>query len=404
MTEPSSIAGLSLIELRDFYRAELFDHFLPFMERHLVDHEYGGFMCHADRDGTLLSTEKVTWYMARGVWVYSFLYSNFGHDRKFLDVARAALDLLLKIEPAEPGAQWPKRFSREGAALTPPDTEVYGNLFIAEGLTAYSAATGEDRWLVKAKEILHQCLRFYDSPDYAPEIGQTYLGPSALPFPGARVLGVSMISLRLASQMLELGPDADIQAISDRSLDALLHRHLHPEFGLLNELLAHDFSRDNEFSQLVYIGHAIEAMWMVMDEALRRNDAVLWNRAAGLFRRHVDVAWDDVYDGVFRNIRDVERNVWDVDKVLWEQLEVSIGCLLLVERAGDAWAAERFARMFRYVNDRFRLERHGLPLYMFTADRKVTFTAHSDRIENYHLPRYLMLNLLSIERMLVRQS
>jgi mannose/cellobiose epimerase-like protein (N-acyl-D-glucosamine 2-epimerase family) len=361
-------------------------------------------MCHADRDGTLLSTEKVTWYVARGVWVYSFLYSNFGRKREYLDIAGHALDLLLKIEPAEPGAQWPKRFSREGDALTPPDPEVYGNLFIAEGLTAYSAATGEDRWLVKAKEILRQCLRFYDSPNYAPEIGQTYLGPSAKAFPGARVLGVSMISLRLASQMLELGTDSEIQAIADRSLDALLHRHLHPEFGLVNELLAHDFSRDNDFSQLVYIGHAIEAMWMVMFEALRRNDAALWNTAARLFRRHVEVAWDDVYDGVFRNIRDVESNVWDVDKVLWEQLEVLIGCLTLVEHADDAWAADRFARMFRYVNDRFRLERHGLPLYMFTADRKVTFTPHSDRIENYHLPRYLMMSLLSIERMLSRET
>jgi len=58
--------------------------------------------------------------------------------------------------------------------------------------------------------------------------------------------------------------------------------------------------------------------------------------------------------------------------------------------------------MFDYVRDRFRLAEYGLPLYMFTADRKATFTPHADRIENYHLPRYLMFCLQAVERMLRR--
>ena len=82
----------------------------------------------------------------------------------------------------------------------------------------------------------------------------------------------------------------------------------------------------------------------------------------------------------------------------------SIGCLCLAEHSGDAWAGAMFERTFLYVRDHFRLERHGLPLYMFTADRKATFTRHSDRIENYHLPRYLMLSLLAVERMLRRSG
>ena len=257
MSDHNGIGGLLLDDLRDFYRGELFGQFVPFMERHLIDREYGGFLCHADRDGTLLSTEKVTWYVARGVWVYSFLYSHFGRNGKFLDVAGHALDFLLKTRPAR--TAWPRRFTREGKPLTPPDPEVYGDLFIAEGLTAYAAATGDDRWWREAKEILLQCVRIYDSPDYAPEIGQTYLGPDARPFPGARVLGVSMISLRLASQMLEFRADNEIQILVDRAIEALIDRHLNPEFGLLNELLSHDYTRPvSEYSQLVYIGHAID--------------------------------------------------------------------------------------------------------------------------------------------------
>ncbi len=392
-----------LTELRDFYRAELFEQFVPFMDRYIVDHDFGGFLCNADRDGVLLSTEKVTWYLGRGVWVYSFLFTHFGRNDEFLAIARKTVEFILKTRPAKSATAWPKRFTREGKPLTPPDTQVYGDLFIAEGLTAYSAATGDERWWRLAKEILLACVSAYDSPDYVPEIGETYLGPGAPPFPGARVLGVWMIWLRLASQMLELTGDTEIQAISDRSIDAIVRRHLHPEFGLLNELLTHDFERPgNEYDQLVYIGHAIEALWMVMYEALRRNDEGLWSTAAALFRRHVEVAWDDLYGGAFRNLRDADRNLWDVDKALWEQLEVLIGCLCMVEHSGDAWAAAMFERMFAYVRDNWHLERHGLPLYMFTADRKALFTRHSDRIENYHLPRYLMLSLLAIERMMGR--
>lgn len=397
------IGELPLAELRDFYRAELFEQFVPFLDRHIVDHEFGGFLCHADRDGRILSTEKVTWYLGRGIWVYSFLYSNFQKRPEFLEIARKTVDFVMRTRPETPGTTWPDRMTREGAPLTPPAQEVYGDLFIAEGLVAYSGATGEKRWWNLAREIMLASVRAYDSPSYAPEIGRTYLGPDAPLLPGARVLGVWMVLLRLSSQMLEVEEDAGIQAIGDRALDAILGRHIHPGSQLIHELLAHDFSRPAPpYDQLVYIGHAIETMWMVMFEAVRQKDAALWEKAAALFRRHVEVAWDDVYGGAFRNLRDVERNLWDVDKVLWEQLEVLIGCLHLVEHRADPWAAGMFERMFAYVRDHFRLERHGLPLYLFTADRQATFTRQSDRIENYHLPRYLMLSLLAIERMLGR--
>jgi mannose/cellobiose epimerase-like protein (N-acyl-D-glucosamine 2-epimerase family) len=403
--DPGYIGGLALTDLRKFYRAELFEEFLPFMDKYIVDHEFGGFMCSADRDGTNLSTDKVTWYIGRGIWVYSFLYTHFGRDEAHLNTARQAVDFILKTRPSTPGTAWPKRFTREGTPLTPPDNEVYGDLFIAEGLTAYSAAAGDERYLTLAKEILQARLLTYESPAYLPEAGQTYLGPDARTFPGARVLGVWMVLLRLATQMLELHADPEIEKIAGRSIDAILRHHLHPDFELLNELLAHDFSRaGNEYDRLVYIGHAIETLWMVMFEAQRRNDESLWSRAAALFRRHVEVAWDDVYGGVLRNLRDAEQNVWDVDKVLWEQLEVLIGCLAMVEHRGDPWAGEMFEREFLYVRDHFRLEPHGLPLYMFMSDRRATFTSHADRIENYHLPRYLMLSLLSVERMLGRGS
>ena len=55
------IGDHSLESLLYQYRSDLFDDFLPFMEKYVIDHEFGGFMCTTDRDGTNINTHKRTW-------------------------------------------------------------------------------------------------------------------------------------------------------------------------------------------------------------------------------------------------------------------------------------------------------------------------------------------------------
>jgi mannose/cellobiose epimerase-like protein (N-acyl-D-glucosamine 2-epimerase family) len=152
----------------------------------------------------------------------------------------------------------------------------------------------------------------------------------------------------------------------------------------------------------VYTGHSIETLWMLIAEAIRRKDRKLFDTCAERFRRHVEVAWDDVYGGVFRNLQNVDRNIWSVDKVLWAQEEVLIGALSVLEHTGAQWAGEMFTRMYDYVQAKYPLKQYGFPLWIIASDRKVTFERHSDRVENFHHPRHLMLNLLAIERIIAR--
>ncbi|MBK9169866.1 MAG: AGE family epimerase/isomerase [Bryobacterales bacterium] len=391
-----------LTGLRDQYRADLFDDFLPFMDRFAIDHERGGFMCAVDRDGTQVSSDKDSWYEGRGIWVYSFLYRNFGRKPEYLEVARKSVEFVLPLRPSG-GGTWPRRFSREGRPLSGSDSQIYGNLFIAEGLAEYAHASGQRRYQDLALEILFEAVSLYDRPDYAPEIGQTYLGPDAQPFPGARILGVWMVLLRAATQILEKGPDPRVEQLADRCVDAILRKHLNPNFGLINELINHDLSRPaNEYAQLVYTGHAIETLWMVLFEAIRRRDRKLFDETAAHFRRHVEVAWDDVYGGFFRNLQHVDNNVWSVDKVLWLQEEVLIGMLAVMEHTGAAWAREWFERANRHVREKYPLRQYGFPLWMVSGDRKVTFVRPASRVEHYHHPRHLMLNLLALDRMIAR--
>jgi N-acylglucosamine 2-epimerase len=397
------LAGLSLEQLRDLYRYYLFEDFLPFMDKYVIDHQYGGFMCNTDRDGTNLSGNKLAWFEGRGIWVYSFLYNNFARNEKHLEVARKSLQFILRLSPSGEDTLWAESFTRKGKPLTPPATAIYGDLFIAEGLAEYSRASGEWKHWDLAKRIILKCLRIYDRPDYEPNIVASYGGPKPFPFPGARIQGVSMLLIRTISQMLEMRPDEELEKIIAHCIEVVLHAHYNPEFSLNNELLNHDFSRPGgELLQFVYTGHYIEMCWMLLYEAARTKNKSIFYTVAQRFRRHVEVAWDEVYGGIFRSLNNVDQNLWSLDKVLWAQEEALNGALFITEQTGSPWAQDMFGKVFTYVQDKYPLKRHGYPLWISAGDRKVTFEPHATRVENYHHPRHLMLTLLTIERMIRR--
>ena len=135
------VGGIPLKQLREQTESELFKRFLPHMEKFVIDNEYGGFMCDVEIDTCEhRSTDKTAWFEGRGIWVYSFLYNNFGQDSKYLKIASKSKDFILKQQP-QGNKFWANTFSREGIPYSFPG-DIYGNLFIAEGLIEYSKASG----------------------------------------------------------------------------------------------------------------------------------------------------------------------------------------------------------------------------------------------------------------------
>lgn len=406
---PDIIQGLDLQELHESYSEALFSQFLPNMDRYVIDHEYGGFMTTVDiRSGKQLSTDKRAWYEGRGIWVYSFLYNNLKKDPGYLEIARKSKDFIMKHRPSGQGF-WESSFDRQGRPLSVPGDknpyivakgDIYGNLFIAEGLVEYAKASGEREYLEIAKKITLDCLAAYDNPDYFFDINY---GPSAAPkIRGTRVLGHWMVFLRTATQMLEQGADPDIEKLAGRCVDAVMNHHLNTGYNLLNEGLEHDLRLpDNEWSQFAYLGHGIETLWMVMFEAVRLRDKKLLLASAEAFKRHVNVAQDLVYGGFFRSLDHVDENKWTLNKMLLFQEEVLIGTLFLAEHTGDPWACRCFNETYRYVREKFT--RPGYKFWIADGDRRVS-GYNAERAEHYHHPRHLMLNLLAVDRMIKRRG
>ena len=393
--QAGKISDLNLKQLRETYRAALLDKFIPNMNKYIVDHELGGFMCSVDiLTRKLVNTNKRAWFEGRGIWMYSFLYNNLDKNPQYLEIARKSKDFILKLLPSD-GSYYISGFTKEGQPIGNAEGDIYGNLFVAEGLAEYSKASGERKYFDQAKDIMLKAVQRYDRPEF------TYAYKADKREPGPRILGHWMILLSLCTQMLRQRSDKEVRALADRCVDAIMNHHMNKDFRLLNEALSHDLSplTDPVASQYADIGHGCETLAFVMNYAVLIKDKALFNKATAEFKRHVEVAWDDVYGGHFHALDNVATNTWQLNKLRWLQEEILIGAMILIEHSGDEWAIDRYAKTEAYIREKY--VRPQFSFVIDSGDRKME--KHTQvRAEHYHYPRQLMTGILAIDRILAR--
>lgn len=389
------ITGLDLRKLREQYKEALLGKFIPNMDKYVVDHKLGGFMCSVDiLTKKLVNTTKRAWFEGRGIWMYSFLYNNLDKDPAYLEIARKSKDFILKRLPVD-GSYYISSFTKEGKPIGDTEGDIYGNLFVAEGLAEYAKASAEPKYFDQAKEIVLKAVQRYDRPEF------TYNYKAENRVAGSRILGHWMILLSVCTQMIRQRNDKEIRTLADRCVDAIMNHHLNPEYKLLNEALAHDLGplTDPVASQFGDIGHGCETLAFVMNYAVLIKDAKLFKRASIEFKRHVNAAWDDVYEGHFHVLENVNTNIWALNKLRWLQEEILIGAMILIEHTGDEWAINCYNKTEKYIR-----KNYVRPEYAFvidSGDRKME--KHNQvRAEHYHFPRQLMLGILAIDRIIGR--
>jgi mannose/cellobiose epimerase-like protein (N-acyl-D-glucosamine 2-epimerase family) len=394
-TDLKKIVGLDFKKLREQYKEALLGKFIPNMGKYVVDHELGGFMCSVDiLTRKLVNTTKRAWFEGRGMWMYSFLYNNLDKDPTYLEIARKSKDFILKRLPAD-GSYYISSFTKEGEPIGDTEGDIYGNLFVAEGLAEYAKAVNETKFFEQAKEIVLKAVQRYDRPEF------TYNYKAESRITGPRILGHWMILLSVCTQMLRQKNDKEIRALADRCVDAIMNHHLNSDYRLLNEALAHDLSplADPLASQYGDLGHGCETLAFVMNYAVLIKDADLFHRSAKEFKRHVDTSWDDVYGGYYHELTHVDKNIWTLNKLRWVHEEILIGAMILIEHTGDEWAIDCYIRTEQYIRKNY--VRSEYAFVIDSGDR--TMEKYSQvRAEHYHYPRQLMVGILAIDRIINR--
>ena len=402
------LAGRKLTRLRDDYHSELFERVLPFWDKHGIDHRRGGFMCALDYDGKRRHDHKFHWYQGRGIWVYSFLFNHFGKQEKHLAVARRTKKFWLEHGRQRDG-WWAELLSREGKVLQPFRGDVYSAFTTAEGLQEFAAATGDEQSRELAVKLVKAAYRHVTRRDYHDRYAAQ---------PGWRVQGIWIYTLNVCTQLLDRGDDPQLRAMADDCVEAIIDKHYNADIGLNNEFLNYDFSRPAEERNRSLVGHCIQALWQVMDEAVRRNDMALYRTCAARVRRHLDIGWDHVYGGLCEwvNVGQFDH-VWGPQKLgdqqidlkmkgeynyvksLWALNEVLVATLHVYDKLGSAWAGRYFSLAQHVMDKRFSRQHLGQASYVLATDRKMTFVPVSVRQDNYHPLRRLMRNLLALKRL-----
>lgn len=406
---PENIAGLTLKELRNDYHDRLFNRYLPFWEKEGIDKEHGGFMCILNDDGTVADDDKYCWYQGRGLWVYSFLYNNFGKDKHFLDIATKARDFIVKYMKAGNGT-WNERVYRDGRVKEGVGPNVYGWLFIAAGLAEYYKATGNDEDYKMVLETIWATLRAYDNPQYkGSENNGGY--PADMDFTGFRAQGHSMVFIWMLTQILSFKKNIKLEDLAAEHVSYIMKGFTHPYLLITNEYLQHDYSRIPGFEDYMYTGHSLETQWIVMFEAIRQGDRELFTTCKNLIRRYITMCWDYIFEGfgdghfyVFDGPDRTRAKLYGA-KSMWSHTEILLTTLHILEYTGEVWALEWYERtrayalkhydtpygVWRQAVDRFGndVQREGIPV---------------KRKDNFHPPRYMMYNLLCLDRMIKNEG
>ncbi|MBT4485441.1 MAG: hypothetical protein HOC71_17380 [Candidatus Latescibacteria bacterium] len=405
---PAKIAGMSLEELRDDYHDRLLNRYLPFWDRGGYDSELGGFMCELYDNGSVQNDEKYIWYQGRGVWVYSFLYNNFGKDPRWLAVAKKSRDFMVKHMHAGNG-MWHEAVNRSGKVMKSSgqgtSEDIYGAMFAATGLAEYYKAAGKEEDIELAKTSILTSAKRYNDPDY----GGVRL--SGYPKRGLRSQGHSFMMVWTLTQLLNFHDDPLLDELAREHLDHIMNSFWNPDYGISNEILEHDYSRISSIEKRTSPGHTIETQWMAMYEAIRIGNGTAFNILKTRVRRILEMSWDYIFEGmgdtmyhVFAGSDHPAGPVFEV-KTMWAHCEILIACMTILEYTGDVWAKEWYERA-RGFTLRAMTTDHGVwrqAVDRFGEDKKRE-SISIYRMGNFHQPRYMMMNMLSLDRMIKNEG
>jgi len=367
------------------YRNALIQDVLPFWQRHSPDYEHGGFFTCLDREGRVYDGDKFIWLQARQVWTFAMLYNRLQRRDDWLQMARHGADFLKKRGHA-PDGSWYFSLTRQGQPLVQP-YNIFSDCFATMAFGQLSLATGDDEAATLAETTFRRILARRDNPK----------GPWNKAVPGTRPLknfALPMILCNLALEIEHLLPAPLVEATIDECLHEVMEVFYDPALGLIRENVAPDGQLSDSFEgRLLNPGHAIEAMWFVMDLAVRRGDRALVEKAVAITLDTLQYAWDDEFGGIFYFMdahgHPPQQLEWD-QKLWWVHLETLISLSKGYRLTDNVACRNWFQRVHDYTWTHFPDPQHGEWFGYLNRRGEVLLPLKGGKWKGcYHLPRAL---------------
>ena len=385
-------------KLAQQYKSELLDRVMPFWMEHSVDKEMGGYFTCLERDGEVFDTDKFVWLQGREVWMLATLYNKVEKKAEWLEAAIQGAEFL-KRHGHDGNLNWYFALDREGHPLVEP-YNIFSYTFAVIAFGQLALATGNEEYADIAKRTFDIVLSKVDNPK----------GKWSKAAPGARELKSFALPMILCNVALEIEPLLDKDFL-DRTIATCVHEVMdvfyRPELGLIVEHLGTDGQLvDCMDGRLLNPGHAIEAMWFIMDLGKRLGDKALIEKAVQIALQEVGYGWDKQYGGIFyfmdRLGHPLQQLEWD-QKLWWVHIETLITMIKGYELTGNEKCLEWFERVHEYVWSHFMDPEHPEWFGYLNRRGEVLLTLKGGKWKGcFHVPRGLMQVWQSLERIATR--
>jgi len=332
------------------YRDELLENVIPFWLNHSQDKEYGGYFSCLDRQGNVYDTDKFIWLQGRQVWMFSMLYNSVDKRSKWLDCAIQGGEFLRKFGH-DGNLNWYFSLTREGKPIIEP-YNIFSYTFAAMAFGQLSKATGNEEYAEIAKKTFDIILSKRNNPK----------GKWNKAFPGTRNLKSFSLPMILCNLSLEIEHLLE-KKIMEQTIEECIHEvmevFLRPELGgLIVENVNEDGSLSDTFDgRLMNPGHAIEAMWFIMDLGKRMNRPELIEKAVETTLKTLEYGWDKEHGGIFyfmdRKGFPTQQLEWD-QKLWWVHVETLISLLKGYQLTGSEECLDWFTKVNDYSWSHFK--------------------------------------------------
>lgn len=335
------------------YKNELLENVVPFWLENSRDKEYGGYFTCLSESGDVYDSDKFLWLQGREVWIFSMLADKVKvEDREeWIDMAVHGADFLQKHGRDEEGNLY-FSLNREGKPLVQP-YNIFSDCFAAMGFGALYKVKPNEVYAEIARKTFYKIL----------ERRKNTKGKYNKIYPGTRDLKNFALPMILCNLSLELEHLLD-KEIVDKLIAEVIHEVMEvfyqPDQGLILENVYEDGSFCDSFEgRLLNPGHAIEAMWFVMDLGVRRDDKALIEKAMEIAINTLEKGWDYEYGGIyyFMDIKGhpPQQLEWD-QKLWWVHLESLVCMAKAYSLTGNGEAKAWFHKVHEYTWSHFKDE------------------------------------------------
>ena len=335
--------------LTKLYRDELLDNVVPFWLNKSQDSQYGGYYTCLDRAGNVFDTDKFIWLQGREVWLFSMLYNSLEKKPEWLECAKQGGEFLKKYGH-DGSFNWYFSLTREGKPIIDP-YNIFSYTFATMAFGQLSKAAGSQEYADIARKTFDIILSKVTNPKG--KWDKSHTGTRNL-----KNFALPMILCNLALEIEHLLDEDFLMKTIDTCIHEVMDVFYRPELGLVVENLSTDNKLSDTFEgRVLNPGHAIEAMWFIMDLGERLKNPELIKKAAAIAVQMAEYGWDKKYGGIFyfldRKGHPTQQLEWD-QKLWWVHIETLISMLKGYQLTGSKDCLNWFEAVHDYTWEHFK--------------------------------------------------